>query len=279
MDIIRNYVIMQPFNLPWRYVSPSSFRGLDYHLTPDLTIRLEGLYSSTVQVDASQRVVGEPEDMELLVGIEVFTSYSENHFNATGINAERIFKNEILSLKSEERIRKAFADKTDQLTCFFTESQMNHFHELFESSFYLCSNVTVLFRGKPIDDIVKLPQKEYKLALEAFAELNVQATIDYKKSREELEEAYSEALEKKVASEEAKQQQSIIDKLKNKGFRKGMFKACASLLVGTISWVVKRKLANCPGWIGPAAAVIVSVVGLGFDVYGRQQAHTILKGI
>lgn len=279
MDIIRNYVIMQPFNLPWRFVSPASFRGLDYHLSPDLTIRLEGLYSSTVQVDASQRIVGDPEDMELLVGVEVFTSYSENHFNATGINAERIFNNEILTQKSSDRIKKAFADKTDQLTCFFTETQMNHFHELFESSFYLCSTVTVLYQGKPIDDIVKLPQKEYKLALDAFAELNVQATIDYKKSREELEEAYAEALDKKVASEEAKHQQGIVDNLKNKGFRKGMLKACASLAVGTISWIAKRKLVNSGGWLGTAAAIVISVVGLGFDIYGRQQAHAVLRGI
>ncbi|PGQ88243.1 hypothetical protein [Priestia megaterium] len=279
MNIIQNYIIMHPFQLPWRFVSPAHFKGLDYHLSPDLTIRLEGLYSSTVRVNEKNQIVSDPEDMELLVGVEIFTSYSEDHFNATGLNAERIFNNEIMSAKSKERINKAFADKNDQLTCFFTESQMNHFQELFESTFYFCSSVTVLYNGKEINDIAELPQKEYKLALAAFAELQVQATIDYKKSKEELEGAYSEYLEKKVAKEDVKQQQSILDRLKNKGVKKGILKAFGALAVGSISWLVKRKLIDSGGWVGSVAAVLIGVAGVGFELYGRQQTQTILRGL
>lgn len=278
MDFAKSLMIMKPFQLPWKFVSPANYRGLDYHLSPDLTIRLERIVNNTVRVDENGLPLRAAEDAELLVGQEIFLSYEDGHFgDLSSLGAERIFKNEILSLKNQERIDKCFSKQSDNISCFLTESQMAHFHQLFESYIFVCHEVSVRYKGSLIDDIAELPPKEFKLAADAFAELNVvQATVDYSESKQELNDAYHEYLEKKVASRELDDQDSLWDRMKKPGRKKAAAKTIGSLIAGAACWGIKRKLLASKSWIGIVAGTVLSVVGVVCELYGKQTAESLM---
>lgn len=278
MNFGRNLIIMQPFNLPWKFVSPADYKSLDYHLTNDLTIRFEKVYNTTIKVDEVGAPKESPDEMELLVGQEIFLSYETGHFSdITSLNAERVFKNEILTMKSQERINKCFADKSGEVSCFFTDSQMEHFQNLFESYYFICHEVSVRYKGSLVDDITNLPQKEFKIAANAFAELNViQATVDYSQSKDELNEAYHHYLEKNVAKVEKEKKSGIWNAFADKKERKETGKVVGSIAIGAALWGIKRKLLASKSWIGIAAGAILSVIGFGFELFGKQRAEAIV---
>lgn len=276
MNIIQNFKIMEPFNLPWRYVSPANYKGLEYHLSPNLSIKLEGLYRSTVKVDEKGNPISDVQELEFIVGAELLVYEG---FEVDRLNAEQVYMNEIHSTKSQERIKKSFADKRNILSCFFTERQMEMLHKSFETSFFVCSKVTVVFDGKEMEDIAELPQTEYKMALDAFDELNVHGAFEYKgKNKEEMQNAYAHYYEKKVAKEEDKQKAKLWDKVKNKETRRGMVKAFGSLAIGVAGWMIKRRLSS-GSVLSAVVGVVAGVISIGAELYGRQQANNVMRSL
>lgn len=276
MNIVQGYRIMDPFNLPWRFVSPANYKGLEYHLSPNLSLKLEGLYRSTVKVDEKGKPVSETQEIEFCVGNDLL--WFEN-FDVDKLNAERVFINEIFATKSQERINKAFADKNGILSVFFTERQMEFFQESFESTFFVCSKVTVVFNGKEIDDPVELPPADYKLVLEAFDVLHVVGILDHSENREVLQDRYVHFYEKKVAKEEDRQKQKLWDKVKNKETKRDLVKAFGSLAIGVAGLMLRRKLANAGGVFFGFVGVIIGAVSIGFELYGRQQTNNALRSL
>jgi F0F1-type ATP synthase assembly protein I len=261
VSFIQNYIIPTPFKLDWAYVSPSDNNGFDYHLSPDLTVRIEGLFSGRVEFIVPQHILAAD-------GIKV-----------AAIEAEHIWKTDYMPGKTNERIQRFF--KEGNMTCFFTKAHIDWLVEAFDNNdehAYTSSNVSVLYKGRAVDDIVELPPAEFKMVMEVFDELNVQATIDFRASRETMEEDYQKAYEKKTAERERHSQQSAFDKLKNKGMRKRIAIAIGASVLGVCGHIFRRRLAGAGPW-GIAAAILVGTLGIVFDVYGKQELTSVLQSI
>jgi hypothetical protein len=185
---------MKPLQLPWMYVSPSGSRGLDYHLSPDLFIRMEGIIAGNMEFVVSHVVLG-------LEGIEV-----------DAIQAEHIFKSEFLPAKSKERVIKAFKD--EQSSCFFQTRHMEWLQKHFDENNFISTDVTVYYKDKKIEDVASLPAKEFKLAYHALDDLGAVQIMPLKENREELTQKYEERYQEKVAELEEKTKKSLWEKVK-----------------------------------------------------------------
>lgn len=280
MKIKRNFVITKPMQMEWNRVSPAHYKGLDYHISPELTIRLEEIYSSTVKVDSEGRTVQKPEEMELIVGQEIFLSYEDDHFKgANSIMAESTFKYEIMPLKSQARVKDFFKDSTGELTCFFTKGQMEQFEALFETNYFICHKVSVLYKGNPITDIAELPPQEFKIALQAFEDLEVQATMEYKGSVDEMNEAYTEFFKEKVASASINRKEKIVWKEKfTKSGLKQLSITAASKVINTTTKIIFFCLFRSPSWRLGFIGLGCSLLGAAVEVFRNVKTGKTILG-
>lgn len=259
MEVISNYFIMKPFQLPWMYVSPADSKGLEYHLSPDLSIRLDGIISG---------------DLELVIGHIVL---AVEGIEANELDAESIFLNEFFPAKSKERIFKSFKD--GQSSCFFNSRQMEYLQKLFTEKNFMSYNVTVFYKDKKVEMIEALPPKEFKMVMEVFNELQVQGAVDFKLSREEIEERYEKSYEKKVASLEEKTKKSLWEKVRNKDIRWQLLKSIGSIAIGIGGLIARNILAQRGDVLSSIVAVILGTLGILVELYGRQEAQNTLYSL
>lgn len=251
------YFIMKPIQLPWMYVSPAGMRGLDYHLSPDVYIRLEGIITGDQEFNIGHTVLG-------IEGLEV-----------NELQAESIFVNEYLPAKSKERVIRAFKD--EQSSCFFTTRQMEHLQALFEQHNFMSYSVTVYYRDRKVEDIPSLPRKEYKLVSQAFDDLNVAKQMDYKENREESEQRYEESYKKTAELEEMQIKKSLWAKVRNKGIKKKISMAIGSVAIGVTAVIAQHKLTERGGAISLIAALLIGTAGVFMELYGRNEANQLMR--
>lgn len=257
MHIDINYHIMKPLQLPWMNVTPADLKGLDYHITKDLHLKLNGIISG---------------DQEFVIS-HVLLALEEVEVNE--LEAEHIFTSEILPAKSQERITKSLKDQ--QFSCFFNQKQMDYLHKLFEEKNFMCSDVTVWYKGRKVDDIAQLPEKEHQLTLDIFEELEVIGGFDHKVNKEDFLSHYQEARKEKVAEMDETIRKSKWDRVTNKDFRKKAGKAFVSAFVGIGCMVLRTRLSMKGGiWTG-ALAIIAGIVGIGLEFHSREEMHHLLK--
>lgn len=257
MDLTMGHVIMKPIQLPWMYVSPSGLKGLDYHLAPDLFIRLEGIISGEQEFVIGHVVLG-------IEGVEV-----------DEITAEHVFTTEYLPNKSKERITKAFKD--EQNSCFFTTKQMEQLQKLFEGRNFMAYNVSVYYQDKKIDDIPTLPPAQFKLISQAFDDLDVFSKQSYKDNKQAHEETYEKCYKVKTAELEDKQKKGLWEKVKQKNLRKRIGIAFGLVASGVGAVIAQRMLVERGGAISLIAALIVGTAGVFAEMYGRNEAGNTLR--
>lgn len=255
MSFSKEYMIIEPFNLPWAHVSPANEQGLEYHLSPHLSILIDGIVSG--------------EDKFL---ISHFLLQLDN-IETNELEGEHIFRTEMLPAKSKERIKRAFDD--DETTCFFSTRQMENLQKLFESKNFMSYEVKVVYGGTVVDDVVELPKSAFDLVIEAFEELHVQGTFDFKKHKEDLEEDYRKALETKVSSIEEKSQGNLWSRMKKKGLRKKLAMAMGCLTIG-VAGFIGRRMIEPGGMRNTAFSVILGVIGIAAEMYGRNMMEDVI---
>jgi hypothetical protein len=257
MNIILNHVIMESIQLPWIHVSPIDAKGLEYHLTPDLSIHLNGILSGDLDFLISHIIL----DIE---GLQI-----------NELQAEPIFLNEFLPAKSKERVAKSLKDS--ETSCFFTTKQMEYLHKLFEERNFMSCDVSVYYQGRRIDDIAELPSKEFKLAIDAFEELNVMAVLNYKKQKGKLKDAYAANFRKKVAAQEDRTTKTLWDRVKHKNMRKKIGLAFGAMISGAFGMIVKSNLATKKGIGFSAVGLVLGTLGIVIEMYGKNQAQQIVQ--
>lgn len=256
MSVDMKYMIMRPIQLPWLFVSPLDTRGLEYHLTPDLSICMEGIISGEQEFIISHVMMG-------IEGIEV-----------NEIVANQMFINEFLPGKSKERLVRAF--KNDGVSCFFTIKQMEYLQKLFEERNFMSYNVTVMYKDKRVEEIEMLPPKEFKLVSDVFADLDVQFSCSYKTNKEAFEGRYNEGYEKKIASTETKNKATLWEKVKDKNVLKRIGTSVGAIALGIGGMLVRSKLASLGGVGGTIAALVLGTAGVVLELYGRSEAQDTL---
>lgn len=257
MDLNLGYSIMKPIQLPWMYVSPSGLRGLDFHLSPDLFVRLEGIITGDKEFVTGHIVLG-------IEGVEV-----------DEIQAEHIFMNEYFPNKSKERIARAF--KSEQNSCFFTTKQMEHLQKLFETNNFMACNVSVYYKDHKVEDVPSLPPAQFKLVSQAFDNLDVFQKMSHKENKQVLNEKFDANYQAKTAELEDKTKKNLWEKVKHKNLRKRIGMAAGSVAVGITALIAQRKLVERGGAISLIAALIIGTVGVFVELYGRNEVSSTLK--
>lgn len=258
MELKFNFHIIKPIQLPWEFVSPIETGGLEYHLSPELSITFDGLVTGDQAFHCGHQLIAQ--DMEV------------NEFDA-----EEIFQNEILPNKSFERIKRCF--KEGRNTCFFTSRQMAQLNELFEKRNFMSYEVGVYYRGKKVEDIVHLPAKEYKLIMGVFDELEVKMSIDGKLSQEEMNEVYEKSIKENAGRLGDQLKQDVKEKLKDKRFLKRLAVGFGSVIVGIGALIGRKKLSEGDGVGVAVAAVLVGAVGIVIEIFGRQELRACMRNI
>lgn len=253
----QGYAIMKPIQLPWMFVSPSGLKGLDFHLAPDLFIRLEGIISG---------------EQEFIVGHFVL---QVEGFEVDELTAEQIFMNEYLPAKSKERINKAFKD--GQNSCFFTMKQMEQLQVLFGAKNFMSYDVSVYYKDRKVEDVPSLPPDEFKKISKAFSELDVFGKDSWKETQQEREEKYDQVYMQKTAELEDKQKKSLWEKVKGKGMRKRAGFAFGTIVAGALAFVAQRKLADRGGILAMVGSVIVGSAAVILELYGSNEAGNVIK--
>lgn len=253
-----NYSIKQPMQLPWMFTSPSGLKGIEYHLSPSLSIQFDDIISGDMEFVISHVILG-LEKMEV-----------------NELQAEEIFKIEYLPAKSKERVVKSLSDK--EVSCFFTARQMEHLQKMFEERNFMSLNVSVLYKGKKVDHIAYLPPTEFELVYKAFEEFDVVAEHSHKKNRDKDTETYHETFknQKKVASLEDRSPTKLWDRVKEPKVSKRIAKAVGSVAIGVISIFAQRRLANIGGFWSALSALVIGTIGVFSELYGRQEAQSTL---
>lgn len=256
MSVDIRYLIMRPIQLPWLFVSPLDTKGLEYHLTPDLSICMEGIVSGEQEFIISHIMMG-------VEGMEV-----------DAIQADHIFNNEFLPAKSKERTAKAF--RNEGVSCFFTIKQMDYLQKLFSERNFMSYTVTVKYKEKKVEEIEMLPPKEFKMISQVFEELDVQFTAPYKTNKGTFEERYEKGYEKKIAMHEEKVKKSLWDKVKEKSVMKRIGTSVGAIALGIGGMLARSKLSAIGGVGGTIAALALGTAGVLLELYGRAEAQDTL---
>lgn len=258
MDLNLGYSIMKPLQLPWMFVSPSGFKGLDFHLAPDLFIRMEGIISG---------------DLEFAIGEAVFQI---EKIEVDQMAGEHLFMSEYFPGKSKERIARAF--KSGESSCFFTSRQMEELQKLFNTRNFIAYDVSVYYQDRKVDDVASLPHHEFGLIAKAFENLDVRQNLSWKENKEILCEAYEENFKEKTAELEDKQKKSLWQKVKGKGLKKRIGIAFGVIFVGSGAIALQRWLAMSIGgpW-GLLGAAVAGTIGMLLEVYGSSELGSIIK--
>lgn len=252
-----NYTIMKPIQMPWLFVSPLDNKGLEYHLTPDLSICIEGIISGEQEFVISHVVMG-------IEQIEV-----------NEIQAEQMFMTEFLPNKSKERISKAF--KNEGISCFFSIKQMEYLQNLFTERNFMSYNVSVTYKDKKVEDVAMLPPKEFSLVSSAFDELDVHFNVSHKENKKEFVERYAQGYEKKVAKLEDHSRKNLWEKVKNKNMMKRIGTSLGAIVLGVGGMIARSKLSSGGGIGGMIAGLIFGTAGIVLELYGRQEAEITLR--
>jgi F0F1-type ATP synthase assembly protein I len=261
MSFNKNYIIPTPFNLVWSQVSGTESYGLEYHLTADLSIRMEELFSGNDEFPLGQYVINDD-----LRGTE----------KVNQIQIDNLWRTEFMPAKTSERIQRFFRE--GNITCFFSERHMKRLEEKWTNGGYTSGKVSVIFQGKIVNEIIELPPKEFKLIMDAFDELNVQATIDYRNSKQEMEEDYREAYEKKIAKREKYAQKNMFDKLREKHVQKKAAFSIGAIVLGISGYIAKRFLSTKGPW-GIAASIVLGTIGVICEVYGQTELNNVTNSL
>lgn len=254
-----DYMIMEPFKLPWMYVSPLDKSGLEYHLSPRLSIHLEGIISG---------------DMEFVVSHQIM-ALGEKELNA--LEAEHLFMSEIFPSKSKERVAKSFKD--GNVSCFFTTNHMEYLDKLFSERNFMCSRISVYYNDRKIQDVAQLPPEEFKLISSTFEELNVCWSLPHKTNKKEFEEKYDQALKESVAEEERSNKKGLWNQVKAKGMKKKLLISLGSVALSVGGFVARTKLSKQEGTIPALLAVLIGTASVLLELHGRQETQSHLRSL
>jgi hypothetical protein len=257
MNLNSGYMVMRPIQLPWMYATPSGLKGLDYHLSPDLFIRMEGILTGDKEFNISHIILA-------LEGVEV-----------NELQAEHIFLNEYLPAKSKERIAKAFKD--EQVSCFFTVKHMEYLQKLFESQNFMSYDISVYYKDRKVEDIPTLPPKEFKLISQVFDDLDVLQKLSHKENRKEIEEKYEECYREKIAATEDQVKKNLWKQIQHTDLKKHIGKAVGSVAFGIAAVILQQMLTSRGGIISITAAFVVGTLGVFMELYGRNEAQNTLR--
>lgn len=257
MDLKTGYSIMRPIQLPWMFVSPSGLSGLDYHLSPDVFIRFEGIISNEKEFKIAHAIL-EIEKIEV-----------------SELEAEEIFESQYLPAKSKERVSKSL--KNQQTSCFFTARQMEALSQFFEARKHMVLDVSVYYKDRKVDEIATLPNDEFHLVSKAFDELDVFWKDSHRQNKEAYETMRAEVYKEKTAELEIGQKKKLWDRVKNKGVRKRIATAVATVAGGIASLIIQRALVQRGGATALAGAFIFGTIGVFVELYGRNEANDTLR--
>ena len=264
MEFIQNFFTLKPLHFHWIEVSPADERGLDYHLSPNLCLRIEEIFSGSQEFSIS----------EILVSLEDQVQSDNPAINR--MQEEHIFMREMMPNKTQARITRHFRDP--DISIFFNNKQMDYLEELFENHNFIAKRITVMLNGHRVDDIIELGPSDFKLVMEMFEELEVQGGIDYVENKKEFMDAYNDYFREKVAKHSESQREGFWAKMKRKDERKKILKTSLFITLGVACWVGKRVLLSC-GWPGKLCAIPLGAVGVVFDMHGQAEAMGLLRSV
>lgn len=253
MNLSMNYHINKPLQLKWMYISPTEDKGLEYHLSPDLSLHIEGIFSGDYIFDIGH----------IILALE--------QVEANELQADEIFYKEFLPGKSKERVAKAYKD--GETSCFFTTRHMEYLQNLFESKNFIASHVALYYKGRKVDDPVELPSKEFQVAMDAFEELEVKWEVDEKASRQEVEEAREQAIKKNAGKLEEKKSRNMWEKIKTKKMLRRLGMAIGSSAIAVTGLLYKKHLMEKPGIGSALVAIAIGVVSLLAESYVKQEIN------
>lgn len=256
MELKFDFHIIKPIQLPWEMVSPTELGGLEYHLSPELSMQMNGIVTG---------------DQVFHVGEQLIYMGQQE---VTGFQIEEVFLNEIMPNKSQERIKKSFRE--GRSTCFFTSRQMDYFQQLFTERNFMSNDVSVYYKGHRVDDIIQLPSKEYKMIIAAFEELDVKWCLG-ERSREETNEKFEESIKENAGKLGDNSKQNAKEKLKDKRFLKRLAIGIGAIMIGIGALIGRKKLSDGKGTGVAIAAVLVGTVGVIMEAFGRQELQNCMR--
>jgi hypothetical protein len=256
MEIKFDFYIIKPIQLPWEFVSPTELGGLEYHLSPELSVQINGMVTGDTTFHVGEQMI--------------FMDQQE----VTGFQIEEVFLNEIMPNKSQERIIKAFRE--GRSSCFFTSRQMAFFQQLFTERNFMSNEVSVYYKGIKVKDVTQLPIKEYKMIIAAFEELDVKWCLD-EISKEQVNEKVEQSIKDNAGRLGDSVRQNTKEKLKNKQFLKRLAVGMGAVVVGIGGLIGRKKLSEGKGAWTVVAAVLVGVTGVIMELFGRQELQSCMR--
>lgn len=164
---MKNFAIVEPFGLDWKYVMPHDYETLEYCVTPTVSVLFHKITNgknpfhigSFIMEDASRRAQ---------------------------------FNNEIMPQRSQERIERAFKD--EEISVFFALEDAKALDVLFKEEGFICRRLEVREHGRPVD-ILNLDEADFNKVVMLFGEWKVMATTDFDKQWENITEEAAEIRE------------------------------------------------------------------------------------
>lgn len=250
--MMKNFAIMTPFTLNWKYVVPYDFERLQYFVTPRVSILFDRI-----------------------------TNGKRNFFLGSFLsdgNRDK-FTNEYMPQLSKDRINMAF--ETDTISAFLTQDDAESCEALFKEEQFFCFRVTLLLDGAETD-LRALPEEDYYKALEILStELKVVTIMDLEAQEETLADMYRETreeVEKGMLNEARKKEETISDGEQSGKMAtlKGVLGAVATTASVYCAATAKRMIRR-GGKAGIAIGSVCSVLSFGFSVVGRSLMKTAIN--
>lgn len=247
--MMKNFAIMTPFKLNWKYVVPYDFERLQYFVTPRVSILFD-------RISNGKR------------------NFFLGSFLADGDRDK--FTNEFMPQLSKERIEMAF--ETDTISAFLTQEDASNCEALFEEEQFFCFRVTVLLDGAETD-LRALPEEDYYKTLEILStELKVVTIMDLEAQEETLADMYRETreeVEKGMLNEARRNEETITDgeHSRKTAILKGALGAIATT-VSVYCAATARRMIRRGGKVGVAIGSICSVLSFTCSVVGRSLMKT-----
>lgn len=236
-----HYSILQPFNLNWKFTAPKSFTELEYFLTPSLSIGIDRMSNGK---------------NDFAVG-----AYLTGGMNRT------LFTNEHLVKRSDERTKNAF-DKED-VSVYFTPAEAKDIEALFTEERFIARQIKIYKNGNP-RDLFALDEDDFSKVMEAFVELGIQQSIDFKTEKESFEDLrgdmYQEAYKK--ARESFSNQMKKRERVTKKELYKQVGIGSGCVIVGGLLKNANRVLRTkgffgfVAGAVCNLASVVVGMIGM-----------------
>ena len=250
---MKNFAIIEPFNLDWRMTAPKDFETLEYFVTPEVSLVFHQVTSGGKLFKIGAYIMQDP-------------------------NKAQQFNAEYMPQRSQERIEQAFKD--ENISVFFSLEDGKGLSATFQEEKFICRKLEVHYNGLAIS-VPELPEAEFHKVIEVFSQLKVVSIMDFQKNWEGIEEEIDnirEEVARGMRKESAKRDMKMMGTTKKSMTVRGIVGA-GLMVASTILGGYSKKFAKAEKKGKLFASAIMGIGALVCGMAGKNMLTRVVEQV